>query len=147
MVAIKCTLRNIGCGPALKLRLMFRFHDMGGYTTQPWELAPLRPGEQLGSEGVPLEIPIQFEPRFNDTDFSQVPGKPWELVLVYEDIFDNRFFSLHLKHPLQMDKLYKVPGAEGYFAPPQSWVILGKGDPPPPVISGRGLGFGFAQQR
>lgn len=137
IVAVKCELRNIGCGPALNLRIMFRFHDMGGFTTQPWELARLRRGELLGSKGVPLEIPIQFEPRFNNTDFSYVPGKPWELLLVYEDVFGNVFHSLHPKHPLQMNKLYREPGVELPFAPPQSWVTLGKG--PPPAFSGAGL--------
>jgi len=142
MVAIKCALRNIGCGPALNLRLLFRFHDMGGYTTQPWELAPLRPGELHGREDAPLEIPLQFEPRFNNTDFAMAAGKSWELILTYEDMFGSSFYSLHAKNPLQMNKLYREAGVKGYYAPPQSWVVLGEGSPP--MHTGAGLGFGFA---
>lgn len=144
MVAVKCTLRNIGVGPALNLRLMFRFHDMAGYTTEPWELAPLRPGEQHGSDGVPLVVPLQFGPQLNNTDFTLVPGKPWELILVYEDIFGNSFHSMHPKNPLQMNRLYRKAGVEGYFAPPQSWVTLGKGKPP--AQSGHGLVTDFVSR-
>ena len=72
VVEIRCALRNVGSGPALNVGIMFRFLDMNGYTTQSWELSPLRPGESRGSETEPLRIPIQFGPHFNPTDFSQI---------------------------------------------------------------------------
>lgn len=141
IIEIKCILRNIGPGPALNVSLMFRFHDMAGYTTQPWELGPLGTGESRGSESEPLRIPIQFEPRFNDADFDQVPGKAWELILVYENIFGNSFHSMHPKHPLQMNRLHRLPGDEKSTAPMQPWVTLGTGKPP--AYSGERLLVGF----
>lgn len=142
IVEIRCALGNIGPGTALDVGLMFRFHDMAGYTTQPWELGPLRAGELRGSADEPLRIPLQFEPRFTETDFAFVSGKSWELILVYKDIFGNSFHTLHPKNPLQMNRLYQKAGVELYYAPPQPWAIPSKGKPP--QYSGQGLSIGFA---
>jgi hypothetical protein len=127
IVEIRCALRNIGAGPALNVGIAFRFLDMNGYTTQVWELSPLRPGESRGSKEEPLRIPIQFGPRFNQTDFSQIVGKLWEIVVLYQDIFGNRFYSVHDKRPLQLDKLYQVAGGRDSAAPSQPWVTFGSG--------------------
>jgi hypothetical protein len=93
---------------------------------------------------VPLEIPLQFERRFNEMDFSAISGKSWELILVYEDIFGNNFHSMHPKNPLRLSRLYRETDAGGHFAPPQPWVVLGKGKPP--ERSGHGLVTGFADK-
>jgi hypothetical protein len=111
VVEIRCALRNIGSGPAFNVGIMFRFLDMGGYTTQSWELSPFRAGESRGSQEEPLRVPIQLGPRFNQTDFSQIEGKQWEIIIVYEDIFGNHFYSVHRKRP----------------APSQPWVKFGRG--------------------
>ena len=130
IVEIRCALRNIGSGPAVNVGIMFRFFNMNGYATDTWELSPLRPGESRGDEDQPLRIPIQFGQRFNQTAFSQVVGKLWEIVVVYEDIFGNPFYSAHQKRPLQLDKLYRAPGSSEFIAPSQAWVTFGRGEFP-----------------
>lgn len=131
MVEVKCELRNIGAGPALNLGIIFRFLDMDGYSTAVWELSALRAGEFRGSKDDSLRIPIQFGARFNRTDFSQVPGKLWEIVIVYEDIFQNHFYSVHQKRPLQLEKLRGVAASPEMSAPSQPWVTFGQGPFPP----------------
>jgi hypothetical protein len=136
IVEIRCALRNIGSGPALNVRIMFRFLDMDGYLVDPWELSPLRPGECRGGEKEPLRIPIQFVPRFNQTDFSQIAGKLWEIIVVYEDIFGNHFYSVHQKRPLQLEKLHAAAtGSIEFVAPSQPWVTFGKGKFADPRVS------------
>lgn len=142
IVELKCALRNIGLGPALNVGIMFRIHDLGGYTTQPWELGPLRAGESRGSENAPLRIPVQFLAPLEAQDFAQLPGRSWELILVFEDVFGNSFYAMHAKNPLQMNRLYPWPGTSKLAAPSQPWARLGKGKPP--ARSGEGLIFGIA---
>jgi hypothetical protein len=96
-LTIRCDLRNVGTGPALTLRLSIRFQDMGGWTTDPWELSPLSAGETRGGGGSPLIVPIRIGEHFNQTDFAMVPGKPWEVLLDYQDVFGNSFQSVHRK--------------------------------------------------
>lgn len=103
IVRIRCLLRNVGLGPALNLRLRFRFQDMGGWTSAPWELAPLGAGETRGSDGMPLPVPFPIDERFNRTDFAMLTGKAWEIWLEYEDVFGQRFHSVHRKAPFDMD--------------------------------------------
>jgi hypothetical protein len=119
-----------GQAPALNIKIMFRFLDMNGYTTPGWELSPLRAGERYGGENEPARVPIKFESGFNQADFSQVPGKRWEIVLLYEDIFGTAFYSVHHKRPLQLENLYRTAGQPEFTAPSQSWVTFGKGGPP-----------------
>ena len=102
-VAIRCVLRNVGVGPALKLRLKFRFLDMNGWTSEPWELSPLGAGETCGSEAAPLLVPFPIHERFNQTDFAMLTGKPWEIWLEYEDVFGRQFQSIHRKAPFDTD--------------------------------------------
>jgi hypothetical protein len=123
-------LRNIGLGPATNVTIRFRFQDMAGYTTDPWELSPLAAGETRGGKDNPLNVPVQFRNHFNSADFAQVPGKAWELVLVYDDVFGNSFYSVHRKRPLQLDQSYREANTSELVAPMQPWVTLGKGKPP-----------------
>ena len=102
-VAIRCVLRNVGVGPALKLQLKFRFLDMDGWTSEPWELSPLGAGEACGSEAAPLLVPFPIHERFNQTDFATLTGKPWEIWLEYEDVFGRQFQSIHRKAPVNSD--------------------------------------------
>ena len=141
IVEIKCALRNIGPGPALNVRIAFRIYTLGGYETEHCEFGPLRAGEILGSESAPLRIPIQLHPPLGDQEFAQIPGGSWEIILTYDDIFGQSFYSMHPKHPLQMNRLYRLPGDEKFTAPLQPWVTLGAGKPP--AHSGAGLLVGF----
>ena len=102
-VAIRCVLRNVGVGPALNLRLKFRFLDMNGWSSEPWELSPLGAGEACGSEAAPLLVPFPIHERFNQTDFATLTGRPWEIWLEYEDVFGRQFQSIHRKAPFNSD--------------------------------------------
>ncbi|WP_422001494.1 hypothetical protein [Reyranella sp.] len=102
-VAIRCVLRNVGVGPAVKLRLKFRFPDMNGWTSEPWELSPLGAGESWGSKTEPLLVPFPIHERFNQADFAMLAGKPWEIWLEYEDVFGRQFQSIHRKAPVDTD--------------------------------------------
>jgi hypothetical protein len=142
IVEVGCALRNIGPGPALNVRIAFRLFSFGGYETQQCEFGPLRAGEIRGSETMPLRVPIQFRSPLGEQEFAQLPGSSWEIILTYDDIFGQSFHSMHPKHPFQMNRLYREPGAEKFTAPLQPWVTLGKGKPP--QHSGQGLVTGFS---
>jgi hypothetical protein len=141
IVEIRCALRNIGPGPALNVRIAFRIYTLGGYETEHCELGPLRAGEIRGSESAPLRVSVQLRSPLGDQEFAQLPGGSWEIILTYDDIFEQNFYAMHPKHPLQMNRLYRLPGDDKYTAPLQPWVTLGKGKPP--AYSGAGLLVGF----
>ena len=145
IVELKCALRNIGPGPALNVGIMFRIHDLAGYTTQPWELGPLRAGESRGSKDDPLRIPVQFLAPLESPDFPQLLGRSWELILVFEDVFGNHFHAMHAKNPLQMNQLHPLADTTKFAAPSQPWAVLGKGKPP--ARSGEGLVVGFVRRQ
>jgi hypothetical protein len=96
-VMLRCVLRNVGVGPAMKLRLSFRFLDMDGWTSEPWELSPLGAGETVGGQSLPIKVPFRIQDQFNATDFATLTGKPWEILLDYEDVFGRQFHTVHRK--------------------------------------------------
>lgn len=99
-VMVHCMLRNVGTGPALHLRLRFRFLDKDGWSTEPWELSPLGSGEQYGNLNSPLVIPVKLGGAFNHTDFDGLANNLWEIRLEYQDVFGRKFQSIHSKAPL-----------------------------------------------
>jgi hypothetical protein len=115
-IKIRCVLQNVGVGPALNLRVKFRFLDMNGWTSEPWEISPLAAGESYGSESA-LFVPFPIHEQFNQTDFAMLIGKPWEIWLEYEDVFGRQFQSVHSKSLLNSDPATftwtaPVPGQE-----------------------------------
>jgi hypothetical protein len=96
-VAIRCVLRNVGCGPAMNLRLSFRSLARNGWQSDPWELSPLGTGESRGGIDAPLTIPLRLHERFNDADLQSLPGELWEIWLEYEDVFGQAVHSIHRK--------------------------------------------------
>lgn len=102
-VAIRCVLRNVGVGPALKLRIKFRFPTRDGWTTEPWELSPLGDGDSVGGENAPLRVPIALQQGFTNTDLSMIGGDLWEIWLEYEDVFGRQFQSIHRKASFDMN--------------------------------------------
>lgn len=102
-VAIRCVLGNVGAGPALKLRLKFRFPNREGWTTNAWELSPLAAKESIGNTDAPLRVPIKLQPAFTATDLSTITGDLWEIWLEYEDVFGKPFHSIHRKAPVDTD--------------------------------------------
>jgi hypothetical protein len=123
-VVIKCTLRNIGTGPALNLSLRFRFLDMEGRSTEPWELSPLGVGESFGNETSPLLVPFWLHDQFNKTDFTMFTNKPWEIWLEYRDVFGQRFQAVHTQRPTQPENQKPVRGTDKVYFPPQPWVTF-----------------------
>ena len=104
-INIFCALKNVGVGPALNLRLKFRFpnRNESGWSTDPWELAPLGAGKEYGSGAAPLAVPFRLIPTFTTTDFSGIEGDLWEIWLEYEDVFGRSFRSIHSKAPVNTD--------------------------------------------
>ena len=95
---IHCLLKNIGTGPAMKIRLAVRFMGVAGYGPSR-ELSSLAPGESRGDKDHPLRIPTRLHHGFNDTDFASAAGTGWEIVLVYQDLFGKVFHTRHSKNP------------------------------------------------
>jgi hypothetical protein len=132
-LAIKCVLRNAGTGPALNLRIKFRFPDMNGWTTEPWELSPLGAGESRGGENAPLLVPVRIGQQTTGSclgpmDFRDVTGKLWEIWLEYEDIFEQRFCTVHHKRSVQLENSRPIwESTDGlYYAPPEPWITFSK---------------------
>ncbi len=97
---IACLLINIGVGPALNVHLMLRVRGIDGYGISR-ELIPIPTG-LLGNRGDPDgSVRVTFQPHagFNDADVQLSMGDPWELFLEYEDVFGNRFHTVHSKNP------------------------------------------------
>ncbi len=113
---IACLLTNIGVGPALNVRLQLRVRGIEVFKSSR-ELPPVCAG-LLGNRGEPDgSIRVTFQPHagFNDAGVQLSTGDPWELFLEYEDVFGNRFHTIHSKIPLQ------------------PWTVCGKGPAPPGV--------------
>lgn len=98
---VYCALKNIGSGPALNIRFRFEFTD--GLKTEPWALSPLEAGASYGSPDEPLVLPIRIHLKFDKTEFQAIPGKGWVIVLDYEDVFGNKFQTVHSKQTFQRD--------------------------------------------
>jgi hypothetical protein len=125
-VAVKCVLRNIGPGPALRLRVSFRFLDIGGHTTTPHEIAPLAAGEARGGEDAPLLVPVWVYDGapFNQSSFAAIPNSQWEILLEYEDVFGQRFCAVHHKASV-LNAGIPDPYVSGYSKLlPQPWVTF-----------------------
>ena len=110
---IACLLSNIGVGPALNVHLQLRVRGIEGFGISR-ELPPVS-ACLLGSRADPDgSIRVTFQPHagFNDAGVQLSTGDPWELFLEYEDVFGNRFHTIHSKNPLQ------------------PWTVCGKGPAP-----------------
>jgi hypothetical protein len=98
LVQVFCRLHNAGLGPALNVRLHLRAMGIADYGSTH-ELAPLRIGESRGDTEHPLRFQMWLSKGFNDTDFQFAGNTIWELVIDYEDVFGNRFYTAHSKNP------------------------------------------------
>ena len=108
---ICCALNNVGVGPALHVLLQLRFMNRDDYGISR-ELAPLGAGEARGDAQHPLSLPVTLSTAFNETDFTLAAGTGWTMVLEYQDVFGNRFHTLHAS------------------APQLPWVVYGNGPAP-----------------
>ncbi len=119
---IGCALQNLGTGPALNLRITFKFSD--GQTTEPWEIPPLAANETRGGENDPLHISIPLDDpqhgikhALNRADLEKITSG-WEIWLEYEDIFRKQYCTVHHKTPLKPWVTFRndgcdIPGQNG----------------------------------
>jgi hypothetical protein len=94
--ALRGVLSNIGRGPALNIKLTLRFLGIEEYGIQV-ELAPIGAGARLNFADQPLRLLAQIHRGFNDSDFQLSLHTPWEILLDYEDVFGQRFHTIHPK--------------------------------------------------
>lgn len=103
-VRVSGFLRNVGVGPALNVRLLFR--AMGktdyGFTLA---LAPIGAREkydlaQRAQNGQGLRYQVRPTSGFNAADIDFASGTGWDLVIEYQDVFGNTFHTIHRKNPL-----------------------------------------------
>lgn len=112
-------LRNVGVGPALNVHLLFRAMSKQNYGFT-LALTPVGSGEKydLGSRQVgpavtqEIRYPVHPTPGFNAADIASAGGTGWELAIEYEDVFGNRFHTVHHKNP-------QLP-----------WTVCGRGSAP-----------------
>ncbi len=108
---IWCAIKNIGNGPALHLRLHVQIPTKKYTANSQDELSPLGPQETFCEKRGFLNMRIQLNIRFNNSDFCAAPTEAWVIYLTYEDVFGNKFYTKHSKNP------------------EQPWALLGNGDP------------------
>lgn len=106
-----CILKNIGVGPATRIKVTVRVMDIEGYGFER-EVSPMRAGETYGKSGEPIRIPVTVHQQFNETDLQGITNPPWEIFIEYTDVFGQMFHTIHPKNPLQ------------------PWTTLGKGSAP-----------------
>jgi hypothetical protein len=105
---VTCGVKNIGCGPAMNLRLVMRFSTSKPDSLPRVEIEMLGANQSLPS---PIKVPVFLRPDgFNDGNYHFAPGEVWKLGLVYEDVFGSVFHTRHTKNPQQ------------------PWASFGKGD-------------------
>lgn len=93
---VMCAIRNIGAGPALNIRLSVR--GDGRERFGPFcELSPLAAGDTFNGRDDRIRTEAIFIDTFNRTDLNNLPNGLWLLVLEYEDIFGNSFYTVHAK--------------------------------------------------
>ena len=92
---VKCSVQNIGTGPATRLRLWVHFPTTP-CPGQRCELPPLGANQSISS---PLKIVVVANNQFNHSSYYVAPDEAWELWLIYEDIFGNVFHTRHSKNP------------------------------------------------
>lgn len=95
-VFVKCTIQNIGVGPALNVRLSVRKDGISGFGPTR-ELAPIATNGMLAGTDGQFRLPVVYHQGFRDADLPGLPGSLWVLVLEYEDVFGNKFHTLHRK--------------------------------------------------
>ena len=94
--SVTCGVKNIGCGPAMNLRLVMCFSTSQPDPLPHVEIEMLGANQSLSS---PIKVPVFLSDRFNSSDYQLAPGEVWELWLIYEDIFGNVFHTRHTKNP------------------------------------------------
>lgn len=96
---IACRLSNIGVGPALNVHLRLRVRGIEGYGIS-CEIPSLGTDfTGIRDDNGQLRVPFRLGDGFNDAGVQLSTGDPWDLMLEYEDVFGNRFHTIHSKNP------------------------------------------------
>lgn len=95
---VYASLKNIGVGAAIYVKLEIRIRGIAGYGVNR-QISPLAKGETLGDKEHPILIPVTFHERFNSSDFQMACGDSWEILIEYQDCFGNVFYTRHSKNP------------------------------------------------
>lgn len=98
LVTVSGILRNVGVGPALKVRLHFWAMDRADYGFA-LDLTPIAAGEKYDLAAGRLRYWVRPTPGFNDADIALAAGTNWVLVIEYEDVFGSAFHTIHRKDP------------------------------------------------
>lgn len=101
VIAVRCTVHNIGAGPALNVHLHVRGDRKTGFGRSR-ELVPIAPDSSFPDRGAQIELAVTFSPTYVEADLNNLHNGPWLLVLEYEDLFGNAFHTIHsrdLKEP------------------------------------------------
>ena len=112
---IACRFSNIGVGPALNVHLRLRVRGIEGHGISR-EIPPLGTGFTgiRGEDNGQLRVTFRPCDGFNDAAVQLSTGDHWELILEYEDVFGNRFHTIHSKNPQEpWTKCGKGPARKG----------------------------------
>lgn len=96
---IRGILKNVGVGPALKLRVIL--YCLSHNYSVSYELAPLGANETRNPSkiaspapnGVIISFPHKSTPNIDDTAISSSCSGNWDLYLQYEDVFGNPYYT------------------------------------------------------
>jgi hypothetical protein len=95
-IYVKCAVQNIGVGPALNVKLSVRSDGITGFGPTR-ELSPIAINGVLVGTDNHFRLPVIYHKGFNMADLCNAPHGLWSLALEYEDVFGNKFHTLHRK--------------------------------------------------
>jgi hypothetical protein len=89
-------VRNIGVGPALNIRLSLRGDGRPDFGPSR-QITPIAAGAEFSNRERHIEVDVIHAHGFTQTDAQILPGGLWTLILEYEDVFGNKFHTIHAK--------------------------------------------------
>lgn len=137
VVVVRCSVQNIGAGPALNVRLHIRGDRRTGFGPSR-ELVPIAPDSSFPERGAQMELTVTYSPTYNKADLNNLSNGPWLLVLEYEDLFGNIFHTIHSKD--LREPWTRVGRGPAPDTTPQAPIAGRVALPPAPVTSGEGPG-------
>lgn len=94
---IRCSIHNIGFGPAINVRLSIRQDGKTGFGPSR-EIIPIAASGSFDDGEGQIILPLKYGGSYNKADLENLPHGLWALVLEYEDLFGNVFHTIHNKH-------------------------------------------------
>lgn len=109
LISVQLKLKNVGSGSALRVRMILLFPNNDPESGYFVELAPLPVNGEYGDQQTPIQFRLskqnytdrKFDFRLPDSETEVRPiDSPWEIVLEYEDVFGNKFHTVHTRDAL-----------------------------------------------